>query len=202
MTSSRFSRMLYLALSLVLALALVTVLAGCGKKAADTPATGPTAKGSLSAAESALSTMAPDAKLLLVQTAESVTPTATPVWGYLFGSPGSSKTYSVYVRDGEVLQASEYGQVQLDKTEWAAVPGIDDWKIDSDEAYDKALKASGAAAESASYYMGFVTYMPKSESTSTVKPFIWNVMFDPATSGVTSGTVEVNATTGATTGPK
>jgi hypothetical protein len=202
MTNSRFGRLAYLMLGLVLVLALATVVTGCGKKAADNSAAGPTALGSFPAAESALTTMAPDAKLLLVQTAEAATPTATPVWGYLFGSPGSGKTFSVYVRDGEVLQASEYGQVQLDKAEWDAVPGVEDWKIDSDVAYEKALAVVGAAAKSVPYYMGFVTYLPKSESTATVKPFIWNVMFDPTASGVASGTIEVNATTGATTGPK
>ena len=83
--------------TLVIVLVLVLVAAGCGKKANTPVKSGPTALGSLAGARSALSTMAPDAKLLVVQTAQAVTSTGTPVWAYLFGSPSSDKTFVVYL---------------------------------------------------------------------------------------------------------
>jgi hypothetical protein len=84
------------------AIALTFLLAACGgnKTATTKPPAGGSAKGGLAAAQSALSTMAPDAKLLLVQTAQSVAVTDTPVWVYVFGSPKTDKTYLVYERAG------------------------------------------------------------------------------------------------------
>lgn len=185
------------ATTLVLALAIATVVAGCGgTPAATTPKAG-TAKAGLPIAKSALSTMVPEAKLLLVQTAARVTPTTTPVWGYLFGSPKSDKTYIVYVADGKAMPASEYGAAGLSASDWAAVPGTDSWKIDSDEAYKSALAANGAKGAPAAYNMGFITYVPPSETTSETKTFLWYVEFEPAAGGGTTSTIEVDAKTGA-----
>ena len=47
------------------------------------------------------------------QTAQAVTPTATPVWGYLFGSPSTDKTFFVYVTAGRSMGAKQYGQAGL-----------------------------------------------------------------------------------------
>jgi hypothetical protein len=181
----------------LLALALLLIVAGCGSSTGTAPK-GSTAKVSQTIAQSALSTMAPDAKLLLVQTAEAVTATSTPVWGYLFGSPTDNKTYIVYVTAGEVLSASEYGTAGFSADEWSSVPGTGAWKIDSDVAYEKALAVSGAKGTPSAYEMGILTYVPPSwEDSATTKAFVWNVMFEPGASGATTGVIEVDAASGA-----
>lgn len=191
----RYSSMVLVAV-LALALAGTAVLAACGSKAPDTTAKGPTAKGGLAVARAALSTTAPDAKLLVVQTASAVTATATPVWGYLFGSPKDDKTYVVYVENGKATPAQPYGDAGLSATEWSAVPNTDAWKIDSDEAYKKAFAAAGGKGAPAAWAMGLVTYVPKAAATSTVQPFVWSVMFEPGASGIGTAPVEVDAKTG------
>jgi len=197
----RTGRLAKIVTTLALALAIASVVAGCGGTSADTTQKTGTAKAGLPVAKSALSTMAPDAKLLLVQTATGVTPTATPVWGYLFGSPKNDKTYLVYVAGGKAMPASEYGAAGLSASDWSSVPGTDSWKIDSDEAYQKALAANGAKGTPAVYNMGFVTYVPPSETASASKTFVWYVEFEPGASGGTTSTIEVDAKTGATVAP-
>jgi len=190
MARSRFLRFAIPALA-----AIVTAgLLGCGG-GSDTPSSGPTALGSLSAAQSALATMAPDAKLLVVQTASSVTPTGTPVWAYLFGDPETDKTYIVYVSDAQSMGAQEYGTAGLSESDWADVPDSYDWKIDSDEAYASALEVSGAEGDPLAYMMGIMTFK-SSEDTSTVKPLVWNVWFNPGESGATENAIEVDANSG------
>lgn len=180
------------AAGVVLALGLALMLAGCGQPAA-TPPKGSTAKAGAAVAKSALSTMAPDAKLLLVQTAQPTTSAGTPAWAYLFGSPSSDKTFVVYVQDGKTINAAEYGKAGLSKGEWPNVPGIESWAIDSDAAYDKATSATGL--KNATYEMGMLTYLPKSTAaSSTTKPFIWYVSLQ---SGTTTAAAEVDAKTGA-----
>jgi hypothetical protein len=173
----------------------VTALAGCAQTSA-VPAAGPTALGSLAAARSGVSTTAPDAKLLLVQTAQAVSPTGTPIWGFLFGSPTTDKVYMVFVAGGRSMGAQEYGKAGLSASEWTNVPSADAWKVDSDKAFAKALSISGATGAPKSYLMGLITYKPRTD-TSTVEPFVWNVRMDPGTSGATKKTIEVNAMTGA-----
>jgi len=203
MIHSRTSRSARAIVTIAFALALVVALAGCGNKAttdATQPAaqTGLSAKAGLPLAASALATMAPDAKLLVVQTADAVTTTSTPVWSYLFGSPKDDKTYLVYVENGKAMPASEYGTAGLKKAEWDKVPNADDWKIDSEAAAKSARAAAGASATSA-YTMGFLTYVPSDDKKTTTKVFTWYVSFDP-TSGATTGTVEVDANTGEVVG--
>jgi hypothetical protein len=184
---------------LVAALALgATLLAGCSGTSgtSTTTKTGSTALAGLSAAKSALSTTSPDAKLLVVETAQAVEPTGTPIWAYVFGSPSTDKIFVVYLSNGQSMGAQENGTAGLSAAEWAKVPGTDAWKIDSDAAYKKALAASGATGTPAAYMMGFITYKAASD-TSTIEPFVWNVQFDPGTSGATPNTLNVNATTGA-----
>jgi hypothetical protein len=201
MKMARFSTSLRLVLVLALALTLATA-AGCGNKksSSSTPKPqGQTAKQGLPVAESALSTTAPDAKLLLVQTAQAVTPTSTPVWAYLFGSPKSDKLYVVRVAEGKAMPPTEYGSAkQLGTFDWNKVPNLDQWKIDSNEAYDRAYQASGAKTAPPQYVMGFLTYVPATEQTSTATPFVWAVQFDPGSSGATPNVIDVNATTGET----
>jgi hypothetical protein len=184
---------------LVAALALAAaLLAGCSGTSgtATTTKTGSTALGGVAAAKSMLSTKSPDAKLLVVETAQAVEPTGTPIWAYIFGSPSTDKIYVVYVTGGRSMGAQENGTAGLSAAEWAKVPGTADWKIDSDEAYTKAVAASGAKGSPAAFMMGFITYKAAAD-TSTIEPFVWNVQFDPGTSGATTKTLLVNATTGA-----
>lgn len=184
----------------VVAVALVTVAVfagGCSKKADVTPApAGSSAIGSIEAARAALSTTAPDAKLLFVQTAQAATATGTPVWAYLFGSPKSGSMYVVYTLSGKVMGQQEYGASGLTDAEWAKVPGTDAWKIDSADAYKKALAKSGAKGDPNAYMMALMVYKPTTD-TSTVEPFVWRVQFDPGKSGATTQTILVDAKTGA-----
>lgn len=183
---------------MVLVVAVALALSGCGgdtAKAPEKPA-GKTAKSLYETAKSQLSTTAPDAKLLVVQTAQAVSATGTPVWAYLFGSPETDTIYIVYMNEDNPMPASEYGKAGLSADEWKAVPDIGDWKIDSDEAYEKALAESGAKGAPAQWVMGMVTYVPESSGTDAVKPFVWNVNFDPGESGATTKTIEVDAATG------
>ncbi len=199
----RFASAVRIIISLALVLTLVGVT-GCGSKKSSTsttqkPAQGQTAKQALPTAQSALATTAPDAKLLLIQTAQAVSTTSTPVWAYLFGSPKTEKLYVVRVSNGAAMPAQEYGSAKdLGKFEWDKVPNLDQWKIDSNEAYDRAYKASGAKTQPPQYVMGMLTYVPKTEQTSTAEPFVWAVQFDPGQSGATPNVIDVNATTGAT----
>ena len=201
MIRTRASRLVSTISILALAVALGATVVGCNssKPPGTTPApvkAAPTAKAGLEAATSALSTTAPEAKLLVVQTANSVTPTSPPVWSYLFGSPKDDKTYMVYIKGGKLAEPpTEYGTAGLKKDEWAVVPNTDAWKIDSDVAYKTAQEASGAKSEGA-YTMGFITHVPTSDKTSTTEAFIWYISFDQA-SGASTGTVQVDAKTGA-----
>lgn len=199
MIRSRSKRLLG-AVVLVMALA-AAALAGCGTSStgSTTPkvATGSTAMGSLPVAKAALSTTAPDAVLLVVQTAQAVSTTGTPVWGYLLGSPKTDKTYVVYVAGGKSMGVQEYGKSGLKADEWKQIPSTDKVKIDSDVAVKNALKASGARGVPNAYMIGMLMYKPKTD-TSTVEPMVWQVQFDPGKSGATSDNITVNAETGAT----
>ncbi len=186
--------------AIALAVVLAATVVGCGNQVAENAATGTvdlvgkSALESLPAATSALATMAPDAKLLFIQSGNSKEPTQAPVWGFLFGSPSSDKTYIVYVRDGKAMRPSEYGQAGLAKGEWPKVASADAIKIDSKAALDSARSKAGATDKDA-YSIALVVHVPAAETTTTTKPMVWYVSFDPA-SGAASGTVEVDARTG------
>jgi len=196
MLRQRQARLATIILVAVIALG-VALLAGCSSNASSTTTTksGPTALGGLTAAKSALATTSPDAKLLVVETAQAVEPTGTPVWAYIFGSPSTDKIFVVYLANGQSMGSQENGTAGLSAAEWAKVPGTDEWKIDSDVAYKNALAASGAKGTPAAYMMGFITYKAASD-TSTIEPMVWNVQFDPGTSGATDKVVTVDAKTG------
>ena len=180
----------------ITALAAVAVFGGLGS-GSGTPSDASTALGSLEVAESALSTTVPDARLLIVQMMASSTPTGTPQWAYLFGSPSTDMAYLVYTTDGEIMTSMEYGSVGLSADEWADVPETKAWRIDSDAAYEKALAVSGATGDPAGYFMGLMMYKT-AEDTSTVEPLQWNVWFDPGASGATTNLILVDATSGET----
>lgn len=195
--NTRFARIAGVAAVLCMALVLAASLGGCKKatSSTNTPAVA-TAQSEFKVAQTALATAAPDAKLLLVQTAQVVTATSTPIWEYIVGSPSSDKLYAVVVQKG-VPQAQEYGTANLGK-EWASVPASDTWKIDSDQALAKAKTVYPNAKDGTLYAMGLITYIPKSAVPKAgSKTMTWFVQFDPSTRGnLSTSTVEVNATTG------
>lgn len=189
------ARVTRVALAILLALTLVGLMTGCNKKA--TTVNGTTAKSNVDVAKSALSTTAPDAKLLLVQTANVVTATSTPVWQYLFGSPKDGSIFAVTVTNGKVTATQPYGSAGMGADEWKAVPSADEWKIDSDAAYQKALAVDKKNTTALPYAMGFVTYVPKSaQASSSIDPFMWSVAFDPQGTLGTPSAINVNAKTG------
>lgn len=197
MSHDRSRLLVVSALAAAAALVVMGVLAGCSGSGGAV-ASGPTALGSLSAAESALATSAPDARLLMVQTAQSAATTGTPVWAFVFGSPATDMTYLVYTIEGKVMTAGENGQAGLSADQWADVPETAAWKIDSDTAYEKAFAASGGSGTPAGYFMGLITYKSATD-TSTVEPFQWNVWIDPGTTGATTSKILVDAKSGKAT---
>lgn len=202
MPSTHALRITRLVLSAAAMLTISVVLAACGTTAAEKPAaSGPTARGGLGVARAALSTAAPDAKLLLVQTVQPATETSGPVWGYLYGSQQADTTYLVYVQDGELIQVQKYGQVGLSAQQWAEVPGDDDWSIDSDQAVKAAAQALGATSTPGAFLMGMQTYVPETTATAQVaKPLTWYISLPSAMmSGDVSGTIMVDAKTGEVT---
>jgi hypothetical protein len=181
-------------------LLFVGILAGCGTSGSTTTGTSPadtqTAKKALAVAMSTLATTAPDGKLLVGQSGGAITATSTPTWSFLIGSPKSDKIYAVMVVNGKG-QWQEYGSAGLSKTEWAAVPSTDAWKIDSNVAHANAI-ALHTDAKNASYILGFVTYVPKSAGATKTQAMKWFVSFDPASQGKAStSTVDVDMSTGA-----
>jgi len=151
---------------------------------------------SLPIAKSGMADVDPNAKLLLVQTAQPVTTTSTPAWSFLFGSPEKDTTYAVFVAKGMAMPATKEGVTGLTPAEWAKVPQTFSLGVDSDAAYSKALAASGAHGTPPSYQMGLETYKAASD-TSTVVPFVWSVVFEPGNSGATTHVIYVDAQTGA-----
>lgn len=198
MIRARTRRSAVVILAFGFGLLLAFGLAGCGSKSANsttsTHPTGATAKDDLPLAVSALATIAPDAKLLVVQTGNVVTATSTPVWSYLFGSPKSGKTYLVEVKDKKPSPVVQYGTAGLKTNEWALIPPTSDWKTDSNTAYATAVKAAQVFGDTA-YTMGFLTHIPASDTSSTTKPMVWYVSFDPASNPATR-TVMVDIKTG------
>lgn len=179
---------------IVVALALVALVAACGGKGAKVKSD--TALGNYDLAASSVATATPDAKLLMVQNAMGTKPGEAPTWVYVFGSPSKGTMYSVSVRQGLVMDVTDSGKAPLESGEWADVPGISKWKIDSDKAYDKAYEVSGAKSAPNSYSMLLETYIPKSAAESKTEPFTWYFSFDPGESGATDKIIKVNAETG------
>ena len=193
-----------LAVVAALVLGLAIGLAGCGgSKTSSTPVApvttpaAPTAKAQLALAQSSLSTTAPDAKLLLVAAGSAITPTSPPEWQYLFGSPKTGVTYAVLIQGGKAT-SMRYGTAQLSKKDWDAVPGPDQWKVDSDAAHTKALSVYPGATPESPYIIGFVTFIPPSAKNVKTPAMTWSISFDPTTKGSSpTSTVQVNAETGA-----
>ena len=196
-TTKRTAHHLRIVQALALAL-VIGAMSGCGSGATSAPKpSAPTAKSMLPIAMSALSTAAPDGKLLVVQTAGAVTATSTAQWEFLIGSPKTDVVYAVIIQNGKG-QFEEYGSAGLSSAEWAQVPPTSEWKIDSDVAHEKALSVY-PPGKTAAYVAGFVTYVPKSAKDTNAKAMVWTLNFDPASKGtMATSTVEVDMKTGAT----
>lgn len=196
--TGRAAMLAKMALVTVFVLVFAAAIVGCGDKSDQRK---DTALGTLSGARSALSTMAPDAKLLVVQTANVASATSTPVWAYLFGSPDTNATYIVFMQEGEATPY-EYGEASLTATQWADVPSTDEIEIDSDEAHELAAKELSGADADAPWVMGLVTYLPGAEQ-SGVKQMSWSVTFNPeAAEEADIKVFEVDARTGKVTVPE
>jgi hypothetical protein len=187
-----------LILSLAIGLMLVAgLVAGCSNTstpAASNDATG--AKQAVAVAMTTLSTTVPDPRLLVGQTAGAITATSVPVWQFLIGNPKTDMIYAVQVENGKG-QWQPYGSASLTATEWAAVPPLTAWKVDSTEAHQKAV-ALHTSAKSAAYMLGFVTYIPKKSGATSTPAMTWFVAFDPSQQGsAPTSTVNVDMATGA-----
>ena len=185
---------LSLALGLMLATGLVAGCSGTSTPTAASDASG--AKQAVAVAMTTLSTAAPDPRLLVGQTAGAITATSVPVWQFLIGNPKTDMIYAVQVENGKG-QWQPYGPASLTATEWAAVPPLSAWKVDSGEAHDKAV-ALHTSAKSAAYMLGFVTFIPKKSGATSTPAMTWFVAFDPSARGNDpTSTVNVDMSTGA-----
>lgn len=197
---------LRIGVTLLFVLAML-VLAGCSPKTAAVapktikwPSVDPkTAKGAAMWAVSSLSTTAPDAKLLLGQTVAATPTTESPVWQFLLGSPKTSMVYSVLV-NGRIVQTQKFGKVKMKSDEWAKIPSLNAWKIDSDVARLNAVGLNPNTARAA-YFSSFVTYVSSAASrTATSIPMKWVIQFDPAYQAkAPTSTIMVDMGTGAAT---
>jgi hypothetical protein len=198
--TSRTSRALLISLFLVAMLALGALVgcsggSGSSSGTAGQKAVNLTAKQALDVAMSALSTSAPDGKLLLVQTGKPITATDTAIWEFLVGSPKTDAIYQVLVRDGKAT-VQPYGPAKLSAAQWGQVPANADLKVDSDAAH-KAAVGVYTNGTSAAYVMGLVTFIPPTAKVTNEKAMVWVVDFDPASKGsAATSTVNVDGKTG------
>jgi hypothetical protein len=150
-----------------------------------------TAQGHYAAALKSVKAVAPDAVLVVVQTEIPATSTPSAVWIYLFASKKMNKAYAVTVSSGKPGKPLALATESLRADEWAKVPPVTAWKIDSDEAFKKAFAAYAERLNSTppkQYSMGmalFVADTPENNA-SGVKPLVWSVTFDPSAGGVTA----------------
>lgn len=145
---------------------------------------------------STLSTAAPDGIIMVAQTMQAYSPTATPAWQFLVGSPKSNSVFNVLVVDGQG-KFQPVGSVSFSPAQWEQVPRFSAWKLDSDIAREKAIAVYPKGAKE-NYTVGMLAYRPVSGSDSTARPLQWRVTFDPAKRGnAATSTVLVDMATGA-----
>jgi hypothetical protein len=201
-TTTKTTRSIRIGLALVLVLA-IAVFAGCAKKTAVTPATPKksvdtrTAKGAAMVALSSMPTSVPNPKLLLCQTIMPTEVTRTPIWQFLVGSPKDSQSYNVIVNGG-VAQSRVIGKIVMKPNEWAKVPSLKDWKIDSDVARTNALNVY-PDGQNATYISSLLTYVSAAATNTISPPMTWVIDFNPASRHEknASSTVLVDVRTGA-----
>lgn len=151
--------------------------AGPGKQAFGTGAK--TAQGYYDIALAAMKKVQPDAVFLIVQTPGVVNSEPADGWSYIFGSKKTGRVYVVNVDNGAASKPQDAGPAGLSAKQWAAVPAVEAWKVDSTTAYAKASAAYQerfSTASPLSYAMGMAAFAP---NAPTIKPFVWSVNFDP-----------------------
>lgn len=159
-----------------------------------------TAKKALDTARAAAKEKASDAKLLVVQTAQPAKPGEAPMWGYVFGSPSQNKTYMIYIHQGKAMPSEKTGEAGLTKEQWAKIPGDDAWPIDSDKAYEAALRASGSQWDPDEYSMALQTIVKKPDPGAAFGEALkWYVTFDFGAAMETTAPIAVDAKTGEVT---
>jgi len=186
---------------LVFAIVALAFLTACGGTDGQEPATDTTtALANLGVAESAVATLAPDAKLLVVQAPSASMSGGAPLWVFLFGSPETGEMFSVSTANGVVMDTARAGAAPLETDEWASVPETAAWDVDSDEAYETALDAAALGADPTGYVMVMETYVPASAPAEPeVTAFVWYVTFTMADADATPPIVAVDASTGEAT---
>jgi len=187
---------------LVLAIVALAFLTACGTDAAEPePAEeASTALANLSPAESAVATLAADAKLLVVQAPSASADGADPLWVFLFGSPETGQMFSVSIVNGVVMNTAAAGAAPLESAEWASVPETAEWEVDSDEAYEAAFAAAELEGTPTGYAMVMETYVPASAPpVPAVTAFVWYVTFTMPDAEAESPVVAVDARTGEAT---
>jgi hypothetical protein len=158
-----------------------------------------TAQGYYDIAYKSAKASVPDAVFFVVQVPTVATVTPSPTWGYLFGSKKSNKVYLVTVVGGKADKIQDLGASALKATQWATIPSVDGWKIDSNVALAKAAatyqQRTGKTASN-KYAMGMATFVPTSDSG--IKAFVWTISFDPEGAGdAKSRRIDIDAKTGA-----
>lgn len=187
---------------LVFAIVALAFLTACGGAASEPePAEeSSSALDNLAAAESAVTTLAADTKLLVVQAPSASTSGADPLWVFLFGSPETGQMYSVSIVNGIVMNTAPAGAAPLESAEWASVPETAEWEVDSDEAYEAALDAAELEGTPTGYAMVLETYVPASAPAEpAVTAFVWYVTFTMPDADAESPVIAVDARTGEAT---
>jgi hypothetical protein len=141
--------------------------AGAGASAAPSSAASPvagslgsgadTAMGYYRIAYKAAKAAAPDAVFFVVQVPTVATTTPSPSWDYLFGSKKTNRVYLVTVTKAKAAKPQDLGASSLAAAQWATIPSVTAWKIDSDVALAKAsatYKQRTGKAVPAKYAMG------------------------------------------------
>lgn len=185
MTTTQSTARFRVGLAVVLAFA-IGALAGCNPSTnSGSPSTQPKkpvniklAKEAAGVALSTLATEAPDAKILLGDTVAPVNATSTAMWEFLVGSEKKSMVYSVLVAN-QVGQFKQYGKIVLKHDEWAKVPSLSVWKVDSDAAVAKA-RVVYPQGQKAAYIAEFLTYRPASAPKTANKAMTWKITFNPS----------------------
>ena len=157
-----------------------------------------TAQGHYNAAEKAMKAVEPDVVCIVAQTPDVISAIPSPEWVYLFASKKTNKGYVVTISKGESDKPLEVSSEALQADDWAKVPPISDWKIDSDVALEKASAAYRqrfAAEPPVKYGMSMPAFMSDSAANKSggFKSMVWTVMFDPEGS---ARPIQVDAKTG------
>ena len=157
-----------------------------------------TVQGHYNAAEKAMKAVKPDAVFIGAQTSGVISTVPSPVWVYLFADKKTNKGYAVTIAKGKSDKPLKLSSAALLANEWAKVPPVSDWKIDSDVALKKASAAYtqrfGAKAPT-KYGMAMPVFVSDSAANKSrgFKNMVWMVMFDPEG---TARSIQVDAKTG------